>query len=104
MRPPSLRARRLLIVFGALALACACAGLAVLIGGDFALGRWLLLASSAILTPLFFYVTSLRGAARRAQRHRAEARKAELDTQLAEFVTPAAIRATADERPVTSDE
>jgi len=103
MRPPSLQTRRLLLAVGALGLVSACVGLGVLIGGDFTLGRWFVLASSLILTPLFIYVLSLRGSARRTQRRLAEARKAELDTELAAFVTPDAIRATGDEGPGSSD-
>ena len=63
--------------------------------GNYGLGKWLLVAASLILTPLFAYMIGLRGGARRRMRRAAEARKAELDQQLTAFVTPDAIRATA---------
>jgi hypothetical protein len=91
-----------LAVFG-LVLACAGVTALVLSPRDFTLGRWLLIGSSLILTPLFAYVISMRGGARRAARRRALARKAELDAQLAHLVTPEAIRATADEEKRTED-
>jgi hypothetical protein len=94
--PPSLRTRRLLLALGFLGLLLACSGCAVLVPGNFTLGRWLLLGASAILTPLFIYIISMRGSARRAARTRAIARKAELDAELTAMVTPEAIRATAD--------
>ena len=104
MRTPDMRTRQLLLVLATLGLVLACAGVTALILSprDFTLGRWLLIFASLILTPLFGYVISMRGGARRAARRRAIARKAELDAQLAHLVTPEAIRATADEE--TSNE
>jgi hypothetical protein len=100
-----MRTRRLLLALAILGLVLACAGLTALILSprDFTLGRWLLIFSSLILTPLFGYVISMRGGARREARRRAVARKAELDAKLAHLVTPETIRATADEEKRNED-
>ena len=94
-----MRLRQGLLALAVLGLVLACAGLAALFLSprDFTAGRWLLILSSLILTPLFAYVINMRGPARRAARRRAIARKQELDAQLAQFVTPESIRATADQ-------
>src|SRR5689334_13908744 len=99
MRTPSMRLRQVLLGLALLGLVFACSGVAALFLSPraFTLGRWLLILSSLILTPLFAYVLSMRGSARRAARRRAIARKQELDAQLAQMVTPEAIRATADQ-------
>lgn len=97
MNPPSVRTRQILLALALLGLILACAGMIVLIGNNFTLGRILLIAASLILTPMFGYVISIRGRARRGARDRAIARKAELDAQMTAFVTPEGIRATADQ-------
>lgn len=97
MNPPSLRTRQMLLALTALGLVLACAGMIVLVGNNLELGRILLIGASLILTPLFAYVISMRGSARRSARDRAVARKAELDAQMTAFLTPEAIRATADQ-------
>jgi hypothetical protein len=97
MNAPSLRTRQILLALAILGLILACAGMIVLIGNNFTLGRILLIGASLILTPMFAYVISMRGRARRSARDRAIARKAELDAQMAAFVTPEGIRATADQ-------
>jgi hypothetical protein len=97
MNAPSVRTRQILLALALLGLILACAGMIVLIGNNFTLGRILLIAASLILTPMFAYVISIRGRARRGARDRAIARKAELDAQMAAFVTPEGIRATADQ-------
>jgi hypothetical protein len=93
-----MRTRQILLALGFLGLFFACAGVSALFLSprDFSLGRWLLIISSLILTPLFGFVISMRGSARRSARRRAIDRKQELDAQLAQMVTPEAIRATAD--------
>lgn len=97
MNAPSLLMRQRLLILAVLGLVLACVGMIVLIGNNFTLGRILLIGASLILTPLFAYVISMRGRARRGARTRAIARKAELDAQMAAFVTPEGIRATADQ-------
>jgi hypothetical protein len=97
MNAPSVRTRQRLLALAGLGLVLSCAGMTALIANNFSLGRVLLIGASLILTPLFAYVISIRGRARRSARDRAIARKAELDAQLAAFVTPEAIRATADQ-------
>jgi hypothetical protein len=97
MNAPSVRTRQLLLALAGLGLVLSCVGMTALIANNFSLGRVLLIGASLILTPLFAYVISIRGRARRSARDRAVARKAELDAQLAAFVTPEGIRATADQ-------
>jgi hypothetical protein len=97
MNAPSLRTRQILLALAVLGLILACAGMIVLIGNNLTLGRILLIGASLILTPMFAYVISMRGRARRSARERAIARKAELDAQMAAFVTPEGIRATANQ-------
>ncbi len=97
MNAPSLLMRQRLLILAVLGLVLACVGMIVLIGNNFTLGRILLIGASLILTPLFAYVISMRGRARRGARTRAIARKAELDAEMVAFLTPEGIRATADQ-------
>ncbi len=94
---PDLRLRRILLAAGLIGILFACAGVFQLAtaqaAGAWNTGRWLLIIAWLILMPLFVSVISLRGRARRGARHRAEARKQEVDAEIARLRTREGIRA-----------
>jgi apolipoprotein N-acyltransferase len=94
---PDVRTRKILLIAGIIGLAFACVGLSQAVFArtvaDFTGARPALIIAWLILMPLFGYMISLRGRARKSARQRALARKAALDTEAARLRTADGVRA-----------
>jgi hypothetical protein len=94
-----MRLRRILLVVAVLGVLFACAGLVQTLTAanstDIGNARPLLVVAWLILTPLFVYMMTLRGRARRVARDRALEEKRTLDAEVARLRTPEGIRAIA---------
>ncbi len=94
---PDVRTRKILLIAGIIGLVFACVGLSQAVFarsvGDLTGARPALIIAWLILMPLFGYMISLRGRARKSARQRALARKAALDAEAARLRTPDGVRA-----------
>ena len=97
---PDVRTRKILLIAGIIGLVFACVGLSQAVFArtvaDFAGARLPLIIAWLILMPLFGYMISLRGRARKSARQRALQRKAALDAEAARLRTPEGVRAAGD--------